>query len=148
VARSLTARTWNRVDLVLAATGHAAAPPRAAMNSRRPARQVVEGEKLRGEMPDRSALLTPRPRPRALRAGRNCGLYSGVVMALVPPRMEDTMCWEVDYKFVAEQKKAQENRVKQEQRAGVIDQLLNNANKQDEDTKVEVAQVTEVTPAE
>jgi hypothetical protein len=58
------------------------------------------------------------------------------------------MCWEVDYKFVAEQKKAQENRVKQEQRAGVIDQLLNKANKQDEDTKVEVAQVTEVTPAE
>lgn len=58
------------------------------------------------------------------------------------------MCWEVDYKFFAEQKKAQENRVKQEQRAGVIDQLLNNANKQDEDTKVEVAQVTEVTPAE
>jgi hypothetical protein len=58
------------------------------------------------------------------------------------------MCWEVDYKFFAEQKKAQENRVKQEQRAGVIDQLLNNANKQDEDTKVEVARVTEVTPAE
>ena len=58
------------------------------------------------------------------------------------------MCWEVDYKFFAEQKKAQEIRVKQEQRAGVIDQLLNNANKQDEDTKVEVAQVTEVTPAE
>jgi hypothetical protein len=58
------------------------------------------------------------------------------------------MCWEVDYKFFAEQKKALENRVKQEQRAGVIDQLLNNANKQDEDTKVEVARVTEVTPAE
>ena len=58
------------------------------------------------------------------------------------------MCWEVDYKFFAEQKKAQENRVKQEQRAGIIHQLLNNANKQDEDTKVEVAQVTEVTPAE
>jgi F0F1-type ATP synthase delta subunit len=38
--------------------------------------------------------------------------------------------------------------VKQEQRTGVIDQLLNNANKQDEDTKVEVVQVTEVTPAE
>jgi hypothetical protein len=69
-------------------------------------------------------------------------------MALVPPRMEDTMCWEVDYKFFAEQKKAQQNRVKQEQRAGVVDQLLNNANKQDEDTKVELAQVTEVTPAE
>ena len=69
-------------------------------------------------------------------------------MALVPLRMEDTMCWEVDYKFFAEQKKAQENKVKQEQRAGVIDQLLNNANKQDKETKVEVAQVTEVTPAE
>jgi hypothetical protein len=38
--------------------------------------------------------------------------------------MEDSMCWEIDYNFFAEQKKAQEARIKQEQRAGVIDQLL------------------------
>src|SRR2546425_11895917 len=40
----------------------------------------------------------------------NCGLYCGVVMPLVPSRMEDTMCWEIDYKLFAEQKKAQEIR--------------------------------------
>jgi hypothetical protein len=40
------------------------------------------------------------------------------------------MCWEIDYKFLAEHKKAEEARIKQEQRAGVIDQLLNKANKQ------------------
>ena len=45
------------------------------------------------------------------------------------------MCWEIDYKFFAEQKKAQETRIKQERRAGVVDQLLNEANKQDDDTK-------------
>jgi hypothetical protein len=43
---------------------------------------------------------------------------------LVPSRMEDSMCWEIDYRFFAEQKKAQEARIKQERRAGVIDQLL------------------------
>jgi len=62
--------------------------------------------------------------------------------------MEDTMCWEMDYEFFAEQKKAQEARIKQEQRAGVIDQLLNDANKQDQKTNVQGAQVTEVAPAE
>ena len=58
------------------------------------------------------------------------------------------MCWEMDYKFLAEQRKAQEARIKQEQRAGVIDQLLNDANKQDQKTNVQGAQVTEVAPAE
>ena len=52
------------------------------------------------------------------------------------------MCWEIDYKFLAEREKAQEARAKQEQRAGVIDQLLNDANKQDEKTKVEGTPVT------
>ena len=42
------------------------------------------------------------------------------------------MCWEMDYKFFAEQKKAQETRIKEEQRAGVIDKLLSEANKQSE----------------
>ncbi len=57
------------------------------------------------------------------------------------------MCWEIDYKFWAEQKKAQETRIKQEQRAGVIDQLLNDANKQGEKPNVEATPVKEVAPA-
>jgi hypothetical protein len=56
------------------------------------------------------------------------------------------MCWEIDYPFWAEQKKAQEARIKQEQRAGVIGQLLNDANKIGE-TNVEGTPVKEVTPA-
>ena len=60
--------------------------------------------------------------------------------------MEDSMCWEIDYLFFAEQKKAQETRIKQEQRAGVIHQLLNDANKQGDD-KVEGTPVQEVAPA-
>ena len=38
------------------------------------------------------------------------------------------MCYEIDYQIFAAQKKAQEARIKQEQRAGVIDKLLNKAN--------------------
>jgi hypothetical protein len=54
--------------------------------------------------------------------------------------MEDTMCWEIDYRFFEEQRKAQEKKIKEEQRAGVVDQLLKDANKQAE-------QPTEATPA-
>jgi hypothetical protein len=61
--------------------------------------------------------------------------------------MEDLMCWEMDYKFFAEQKKAHETWIKQEQRAGVIDRLLSVANEQSEKTKVEGAPVKEVAPA-
>jgi protein-disulfide isomerase len=61
--------------------------------------------------------------------------------------MEDAMCWEIDYKLFAEQKKAQENRIKQEQRAGVIDRLLNEANKQAEKTNLEGTPVKEMAPA-
>jgi len=60
--------------------------------------------------------------------------------------MEDSMCWEVDYKFFAELEKARETR-KQEQRAGVIDSLLNEANKQSDKANVEGTTVKEVTPA-
>ena len=62
--------------------------------------------------------------------------------------MEDSMCWEIDYKFFADQKKAQEAQIKQEQRAGVINQLLNEANKQGEKTEAEGTPVKEVSPAE
>ena len=57
------------------------------------------------------------------------------------------MCWEIDRQFFAEQKKEQETRIKQEQRAGVIDKLLNDANKQGEKTNVEGTPVKEVAPA-
>ena len=57
--------------------------------------------------------------------------------------MEDPMCWEIDYnKSFAEQKKAQDARIQQEQRAGVIDRLLNEANKQGEKTEAEGTPVT------
>ncbi len=55
------------------------------------------------------------------------------------------MCWEIDYKFFEQQKKAQEARIKQEQRAGVIDRLLTEANEQGE--KTEEAPVKETAPA-
>jgi hypothetical protein len=58
------------------------------------------------------------------------------------------MCWEIDYKFFAEQQKAQEARIKQEQRSGVINQLLSDATKQGEKTEVEGTPVKEVSPAE
>ena len=58
--------------------------------------------------------------------------------------MEDPMCWEIDYKFFAEQKKAQDARIKQEKRAGVIDGLLNQANEQGEKIEVEAAPPKEV----
>jgi hypothetical protein len=61
--------------------------------------------------------------------------------------MEETMCWEIDYKLFADQKKAQEFRIEQERRAGVIDQLLNEANKQGEKSNVERAPVKETAPA-
>ena len=68
-------------------------------------------------------------------------------MPLVPSGMEDSMCWQIDYRFFADQKKAQEARVKQEQRSGVIDQLLSEANKQGEKTNVEGTPIKEVVPA-
>jgi len=47
------------------------------------------------------------------------------------------MCWEVDYKLFAEQEKARETKIKQGQRAVVIDNLLNEANRQSDKTNVE-----------
>jgi len=57
------------------------------------------------------------------------------------------MCWEIDYKLFAEQKKAQEIRIEQERRAGVIDQLLNEANKQGGKSNDEGTPVKEAAPA-
>jgi hypothetical protein len=61
--------------------------------------------------------------------------------------MEESMCWEIDYRFLAEQKKAQETRIKQQRRADLIDQLLNDASQQGKETKVEGTPAKEVAPA-
>ena len=53
------------------------------------------------------------------------------------------MCWEIDYKFFAEQQKAKEI----EQQRRVIDQLLNEAQKQDDKSNVEETPVKETAPA-
>ena len=55
------------------------------------------------------------------------------------------MCWEIDYKFFADQKKAQD-RIEQERRAGLIDRLLNEANRQGEKT-IEKTPIKETAPA-
>ena len=61
--------------------------------------------------------------------------------------MEDLMCWEMDYKLIAELRKKQEARTRQEQRGEVITKLLSEANKQSEKTNAEQAPVKEVAPA-
>ena len=45
------------------------------------------------------------------------------------PQMEDAMCYERDYRIFEDRKKAEDTRVVQERRAGLIDRLLDDANK-------------------
>jgi hypothetical protein len=56
------------------------------------------------------------------------------------------MCYEIDYAFFAEQKKAQDAQKKQEQRAGVINKLLNEAT-QAEPAKADGEPIKEAAPA-
>jgi len=56
------------------------------------------------------------------------------------------MCWEIDYRFFEEHRKAQENKIKQKERAGLVDQLLKDANKQAEGA-AEGTSIKEVAPA-
>ena len=62
-------------------------------------------------------------------------------------QMEDAMCYVKDYKVFDDQKKAEDSQVVQERRAGLIDRLLNAANKHGEKTKAEGTSVKEVAPA-
>ena len=57
------------------------------------------------------------------------------------------MCYAKDYKVFDDQKKAEDSQVVQERRAGLIDRLLNAANKHGEKTKAEGTSVKEVAPA-
>jgi hypothetical protein len=61
-------------------------------------------------------------------------------------QMEVSMCYEIDYMFFAEQKKAQEAQKKQEQRAGVINKLLTGATPA-KPAKVGSEPIKEVAPA-
>ncbi len=56
------------------------------------------------------------------------------------------MCWEMDYHWLAERKKAEETKAKQEQRSDVIEKLLSEANKSAEKPE-QVAPVKETIPA-
>ncbi|MFY9768805.1 MAG: hypothetical protein WAK04_01025 [Xanthobacteraceae bacterium] len=55
------------------------------------------------------------------------------------------MCWEMDYRWLAEQKKAEETKARQERRSEVIEKLLSEANKQP--GKSDEAPAKEVIPA-
>ena len=61
--------------------------------------------------------------------------------------MEDAMCYARDYKIFDDQKKAEDTRIAQERRAGLIDRLLNAASKHGEKTKTQKPPVKEVAPA-
>ena len=82
---------------------------------------------------------------------RNCDRQSALPLVNSSP-MENAMCWEMDYQFFAEQKKAQEkqenkikeNQAREEQRDKVIAKLLDAAKVQSE---TEESPVKEVTPA-
>ena len=100
-----------------------------------------------------SMILSTRPNDRGFARRRSASeeleLWSVLrcCHAVGSVTMEDTMCWEIDYKFFAEQKKAQQTRIEQERRAGVIHQLLNEANKQGEPSNVEGTPAKETAPA-
>jgi hypothetical protein len=61
--------------------------------------------------------------------------------------MEDSMCWEMDYWFYAEQEKAKKAKAREEHDAGIIENLLNEANKEAEKPHPDTAPVKEVLPA-
>jgi hypothetical protein len=44
--------------------------------------------------------------------------------------MEDSMCWEMDYWYYAEQEKAKKAKAREERDVGVIKNLLNGANQE------------------
>jgi hypothetical protein len=81
-------------------------------------------------------------------SARNCRPCCGVALLLLRSAdKEDAMCYERDYKIFEDQKKAEDTRVVQERRAGLIDRLLNDANKHGEKTKAEETPVKEAAPA-
>ncbi|HEY4737203.1 MAG TPA: hypothetical protein VIH63_07395 [Xanthobacteraceae bacterium] len=78
--------------------------------------------------------------------GRGTAAQIAALLAVIPSPMEDPMCWEMDYHWLAEQKQAEETKAKQEQRSQAIEKLLSEANKQ-ADKPGEAAPAEETIPA-
>src|SRR6516225_10196088 len=97
-----------------------------------------------------SGRLARQYRPPAAAAqgarGRGTAAQIAALLAVIPSPMEDPMCWEMDYHWLAEQKQAEETKAKQEQRSQAIEKLLSEANKQ-ADKPGEAAPAEETIPA-
>jgi hypothetical protein len=97
-----------------------------------------------------SGRLVRQYRPPAAAAqgarGRGTAAQIAALLAVIPSPMEDPMCWEMDYHWLAEQKQAEETKAKQEQRSQAIEKLLTEANKQ-ADKPGEAAPAKETIPA-
>jgi hypothetical protein len=60
--------------------------------------------------------------------------------------MEDAMCYSRDYKLLADQQKKEDAQLRRERRAGVLDTMLTDANKEAEKAR-EATQIEDVAPA-
>jgi len=87
-------------------------------------------------------------RQRQARKGLGTAAGSTALTAVSPPWMEDPMCWEMDYYWLAEQRKAQEAKEAQnkKQRTELLDKLLSQANCE-ADKPEEATPVKETVPA-
>jgi hypothetical protein len=56
-------------------------------------------------------------------------------LLVCPTAWEDAMCYDRNYYRIVEDKKAEEAKVQQQRRAGQIDKMLGEANKQAEEAK-------------
>jgi hypothetical protein len=88
---------------------------------------------------------------RQRQARKGLGTVAGsTALTAVSPWMEDPMCWEMDYYWLAEQRKAQEAKAQEaqnkKQRAELLDKLLSEANRE-ADKSEEAAPVKETVPA-
>jgi hypothetical protein len=85
-------------------------------------------------------------RPPWRKGRRGTAASIAALSSVIPPAMEDSMCWEMDYHWLAEQRKAEETKAKKEQRSEAIDKLLSEANKL-ADKPADAAPVKETIPA-
>jgi hypothetical protein len=107
------------------------------------------GKEILHQRPARRAWcrnIDPRPPPRKGRAGQGTAASIAALSGVIPSPTEDSMCWEMDYYWLAEQKKAEEIKAKQERRSDVIEKLLSDANRP-ADKPEEATPVKETIPA-
>jgi hypothetical protein len=82
--------------------------------------------------------------------GHGTAAQIAALSAIIPSPMEDPMCWEMDYYWFAEQRKAQEAKAQEaqnkKQRTELIDKLLSEANRE-ADKSEEVVPIKESVPA-